>query len=115
MNGGSNPAAYEGVTFSVSYSDNGNSWTPLATLFGADISVDNYTRFAYRIPDRNARYVRWKLETSTKGNTRLNNIKITQNSGSDDSTSVSEYHPETFGIFPNPTNAVFHIHQGRAC
>ncbi len=111
--GGSNPSAYEGVTFTVSYSVDGQRWISLATIFSDDISTDNYTRFSYSIPEHVARYVRWTLQTSNKGNTQLNNIKITQHTGSEDSTSVTYFNSGTFGIYPNPTQSDFKIHLGR--
>lgn len=115
VNGGSNPAAYEGITFTVSYSTDGHNWTTLATLFSDDITVGEYTRFTYVITDHNARHLRWRLESSTKGNTQLNNIKITQynGNGDGDSTSVATYFPETFSIYPNPAKTSFSVHQGR--
>lgn len=111
--GGSNPSAYEGVIFTVSISADGQSWNPLATIFGDDISVDNFTRFAYTITDHSARYIRWALQSSNKGNTQLNNIKITQFDGMSDSTAVTDYNPGSFGIYPNPTQSDFKIHLGR--
>lgn len=109
---GASPASYDGVTFTISSSEDGSHWSPIATLYDADISTDNYTRFAYCISGSNVRYVRWKLESCNKGNTRLNNIRITKSTYSGDSTVISEYHPETFGVYPNPTSSVIHIHQG---
>lgn len=111
--GGSNPSAYEGVTFTVSHSADGQNWTPLASIFGDDISLDNFTRFSYTIPDHGARYIRWTLQASNKGNTQLNNIKITKHTDSGDSTAVADFNPETFGIYPNPTQTQFKIHLGR--
>jgi len=111
--GGSNPSAYEGVTFRVSYSVDGQTWSPLATIFGDEISLDNYTRFAYSITEHSARYIRWTLEAGTKGNTQLNNIKITQYNGTGDSTAITDFNPGTFGIYPNPTQSNFKIHLGR--
>lgn len=111
--GGSNPSAYEGVTFTVSYSVDGQNWTPLATIFGDDISVDNFTRFTYSIAEHGARYIRWTLQTSNKGNTQLNNIKITEHTGTGDSTAITNYNPSTFGIYPNPIQGYFRIHLGR--
>ena len=111
--GGSNPSAYEGVVFAVSYSVDGQSWAPLATIFGDEISVDSFTRFTYSITEHGARYVQWTLQSSLKGNTQLNNIKITQYPSTGDSTAVSDFNPDTFGIYPNPTKSDFKIHLGR--
>ena len=111
--GGSSPSAYEGVALTVSHSVDGQNWTPLATIFGDEISVSNYTRFEYSITEHGARYVRWTLQTSNKGNTQLNNIRITQHSSMGDSTTVTDFNPSTFSIYPNPTRSDFKIHLGR--
>lgn len=111
--GGSNTSAYEGVTFTVSYSVDGQSWTPLATIFGDDISVDNFTRFSYSISEHDARYIRWTLQASDKGNTQLNNIRITKFTEAGDSTAVADFNSGTFGIYPNPAQSDFKIHLGR--
>ena len=112
--GGSNPSAYEGITFQVSYSDNGTNWTPFATIFGDDISLDEFTRFEYTIAESNVRYVRWTLQSAQKGNTQLNNIRITQgqevNVGEENT--VNTYNPSIFCVYPNPTNYQFNIHTG---
>lgn len=110
---GSAPAAYEGVVFTISYSADSIQWAPMATLYDADISTSDYTRFTYRVPGSDTRYVQWKLENSTKGNTRLNNIRITQRGESGDSSGITDYHPETFGVYPNPTPSAFNIYVGR--
>ncbi len=112
-NSGSAPASYEGITIAVSYSENGLYWQPLATIFAVDIDINTFTRFAYCITDNSARYIRWKLETAIKGNTYLNNIKITKHTDTGDSTAVTIYHPETFGVYPNPTTGTFTVHVGR--
>ena len=111
--GGSNPSAYEGITFTVSLSADGQSWTPLATLFSDDISQNNFSRFSYSIPEHGARYVRWTLQTATKGNTRLNNIRITKYEGNGNGSDVAVFMPGTFSIYPNPTNSDFRLYTGK--
>lgn len=111
--GGSNPSAYEGITFTVSYSADSLNWTPLATIIGDNISVDNFTQFSYSITEHGARYVRWELQTADKGNTQLNNIRITKYTEPGDSTNVTDFNSCTFGIYPNPTKSDFKIHLGR--
>lgn len=112
--GGSNPSVYEGVCFVVSYSTNGTNWTPFATIFGDDISLEEFTRFEYTIADGDARYVRWTLQSAQKGNTQLNNIRITKapEGNPNEEDGVNTYNPNIFGVYPNPTPAAFHIHKG---
>ncbi len=113
VKGGGTPSAYEGVTFMISQSTDGHNWSPLATIYGADISVDEFTHFTYVISNHNINYLRWSLETSLKGNTQLNNIKITKHDGSEDSTATPSYGFSTFCVFPNPASGYFQIHKGR--
>ncbi|MBR3573489.1 MAG: chitobiase/beta-hexosaminidase C-terminal domain-containing protein [Bacteroidales bacterium] len=112
--GGSNPSAYEGVRFQVSYSEDGTNWTPFATIFGDDISVEEFTRFEYTIANGDARYVRWTLQSALKGNTQLNNLRITQNQGQNSGGSgiTNNYDTRIFEVYPNPNSGGFTIHKG---
>jgi len=112
-NTGGNSPSYEGIMMMVSSSSNGVDWQLLATIFAVDIDINTFTHFVYRIADTTARYVRWKLETAVKGNTYLNNIKITKNSDRNDSASVSSFQPELFGVYPNPTYGYFNVYFGK--
>lgn len=112
--GGSAPSAYEGIRLEVSYSVDSVTWTPFATIFGDDISLNEFTRFEYTITEGNARFVRWTLQSALKGNTQLNNIKITQGqeNNPNDGESINTYNPNIFGVYPNPTPSGFFIHKG---
>lgn len=113
-NGGSNPAAYEGIRFVVSQSADGSQWDNLITLTGADIVVDEFVRFDDLILNADTRFIRWKLEEAEKGNTQLNNIVITKQTDpvQQDTTAVLDYNLQSFAMYPNPTNGVLRFDTG---
>ena len=112
--GGTTPSAYEGIRLEVSYSSDSVTWTPFATIFGDDISLNEFTRFEYTITESDARFVRWALQSALKGNTQLNNIKITQKqeNNPNEGENINTYNPNIFGVYPNPTPSGFLIHKG---
>lgn len=108
--GGSNPAAYEGVQMELAESPDGQQWHPLAVLTENDISTDGYVRFTGYTLMQTTRYVRWKLLSSSKGNTQLNNITISQYSGGgSDSVPVISYDLPQVCVYPNPTSGLVSI------
>lgn len=109
--GGSTPAAYQDINLLVSQSADGQNWTSIATLSENDISVDDYTRFDNYSLQPGTRYIRWLLLAATKGNTQLNNIKITQYDGSD-TMNILDYNLQNFCLYPNPTSDRVNFYQG---
>ena len=102
--GGSNPAAYEGIQMEVAQSADGQLWSTLALLTESDISTDGFAHFDGYLLQQDTRYVRWKLLASTKGNTQLNNIAISQyDGGGGDSTATVAHSLVLVGLHPNPT------------
>lgn len=113
-NGGSNPAAYEGIQMEVAESADGQQWSTVALLTESDISTDGFAHFDGYVLDQNTRYVRWKLLASTKGNTQLNNIAIGRYSGGGgDSTTVISHTTPVVGLHPNPTLGYIGIYAGQ--
>lgn len=106
-NGGSNPAAYEGIVVEVDESPDGQSWTMVAHLTEYDISIDDYIHFTGYTLLPETRYVRWKLISAEKGNTQLNNIKIDRYVP--DSVAVLDYTDYPIAVYPNPTNDVLNV------
>ena len=112
--GGSNPAAYEGVTMEVAQSADGQQWNQVALLTENDISTDGFARFDGYQLNQNTRYVRWKLMASTKGNTQLNNIVISRYSGGGgDSTAVISRNAPVVSLHPNPTTRYISVFAGQ--
>lgn len=109
-NGGSGPAAYEGISMEVSQSVDGQHWSPVSILTENDILVEDFIHFTNIELQPLTRYVRWKLMSATKGNTQLNNIKITKMTA--DSVSVLDYNTYPIAIFPNPTSGHLSIQTG---
>ncbi len=113
-NGGSNPAAYEGIQMEVAESADGQQWSTVALLTESDISTDGFAHFDGYVLDQSTRYVRWKLLASTKGNTQLNNIAIGRYSGGGgDSTAVISHTTPVVGLHPNPTLGYIGIYAGQ--
>lgn len=110
--GGSSPVAYEGVQLEVAQSADGQSWNVVGLFSDSEISISDYTHFTGMSLSPEARYVRWKLNAATKGNTQLNNIVITKNNSSSDSTAVMNYLNVPFTCYPNPTNGSVNISTG---
>lgn len=109
-NGGSNPAAYEGIEMLVSESSDNLHWHDLATITENEIATENFVRFSDFSLQSDTRFIRWKLLSATKGNTQLNNIVITKKTESDeDSTPVSNYVCQNLRVFPNPTNDIIYL------
>ncbi len=108
MKGGSNPSAYEGIAFTVSQSPDGNNWTTVASHSETDIPTGTLSGFSHRLLN-DTRYIRWKLDNASKGNTMLNNIRITKSDGS----SVTEHRQAPLCIYPNPSNFSISVHTGR--
>lgn len=106
--GGSNPSAYEGIAFTVSQSPDGINWTTVASHSETDIPTGSLAGFSHRLLS-GTRYIRWKLDNAGKGNTLLNNIRITKSDGS----SVTEHLQAPLCIYPNPSNYAISVHTGR--
>ncbi len=106
--GGSNPSAYEGIAFTVSQSPDGSSWTTVATHNETDIPTGTLSGFSHRLLS-DTRYIRWKLDNAGKGNTLLNDIRITKSDGS----SVIDYRNFPICIYPNPSSYSITVHTGR--
>lgn len=106
-NGGSNPAAYEGIVVEVEESPDGQAWTLVAHLTEFDISIDDYIHFTGYSLQPETRYVRWKLISAEKGNTQLNNIKI--DSYVPDSVAVLDYVSLPIALYPNPTTEILNV------
>ena len=110
--GGSAPVSYEGIEFAVMQSADGQSWSLVGIFTDVEIPTADYARFTGMSLSPDTRYVRWQLNTATKGNTQLNNIVITQNEGNSDSTAVLDYMHTPFVCYPNPTNGLLNISDG---
>lgn len=111
---GSSPSAYEGIAFVVSQSPDGESWMELIRLTETEIELDDYAHFQH-IPLRSdTRYIRWRLDAATKGNTQLNNVVITRNldPGTGDTTVVLDYRRYPIALYPNPTSGILNVHRG---
>lgn len=106
--GGSSPSAYEGIAFTVSQSPDGSNWTTVAEHNENDIPTGSLTIFSHRLLS-NTRYIRWKLDNAGKGNTLLNDIRITKSDGS----AITEYRQAPLCIYPNPSNYSINVHTGR--
>lgn len=112
--GGSNPSAYQDIRILISQSDDGLDWIPITTVSEDEISTEDYTHFNGYDLRPATRYIRWKLMTATKGNTQLNNIKITRYDANDTTnTTVLDYNHQIFCLYPNPSSDIVHIHQGK--
>lgn len=106
--GGSNPSDYTGISFEISQSPNGQTWNPLLLLSEQNIDIDNYSSIGLKL-SHDARFLRWKLLSADKGNTQLNNIRITKSHGGADSTGIAAHSTSTFSIYPNPTSDILHL------
>ncbi len=106
--GGSNPSAYEGIAFTVSQSPDGNNWTALVTHRETEIPTGSLTGFSHRLRS-DTRYIRWRLDNAGKGNTLLNDIRITKSDGS----TVTDHGSFPLCIYPNPSNYTINVHTGR--
>ncbi|MEG1556269.1 MAG: chitobiase/beta-hexosaminidase C-terminal domain-containing protein, partial [Bacteroidales bacterium] len=76
--GGSSPQAYSGIRFNILQSSDGQQWNTLASLTEQDIPIENYETFPEYQIDRATRFIKWHLVEASKGNTQLNNIKISK-------------------------------------
>lgn len=109
-NGGSNPAAYEGIEMIVSESSDNVNWHDLATITENEIATENFVRFSDFRLHTDTRFIRWKLVSASKGNTQLNNIVITKKTETEeDSTPVVLYANPNLHIYPNPTKDILNI------
>lgn len=109
-NGGSNPAAYEGIEMLVSESSDNQHWHDLAIISENEIATENFVRFSNFRLQSDTRFIRWKLLSATKGNTQLNNIAITKKTESEeDSTPVANHIWQNLRIFPNPMNDIIYL------
>ena len=102
------PSAYNGITFLISESVNGQLWTTVATLNESDIGLEGFQHFGPYNLSGDTRYLRWMLASATSGNTQLNNITITARSNEgDDDTGLDP--PEISHIlpYPNPARTFF--------
>lgn len=112
-NGGSNPAAYEGILMEIAESADGQQWNVLRTLSENDISVEEFVLFNGFSFQTDTRFIRWKLLASSKGNTQLNNIVITKREDLlEDSTALLDYSQIPIAIYPNPTQNNLNIATG---
>lgn len=110
-NGGASPTGYEGIVMLISESPDNQTWTTVATLNSQNISVDAYAHFSNFSLHQDTRYIRWMLVSATKGNTQLNNIRISKFTGID-STAVLDYNLKALSVYPNPTHDNLYIDDG---
>lgn len=111
--GGSAPQVYEGISFIVSESTDAINWTTIASLTEVEIKTTDYTPF-YFVLNPESRHVKWQLVAATKGNTQLNNIRISKYKTPDipivipddtihsDTTYIEQVSVNIVEIYPNP-------------
>lgn len=121
-NGGSAPQGYEGITFEILESQDNENWQPLVSLSENEISNSQYVSFTVPL-SQETRYIKWFLAEATKGNTQLNNIKISKyeqtiidttiiDTTIIDTTYVLNYNDICINIYPIPTEQYLTVDAG---
>ncbi|MDR2979561.1 MAG: chitobiase/beta-hexosaminidase C-terminal domain-containing protein [Bacteroidales bacterium] len=107
-NGGTSPQSYEGIVMEVLESPDNENWYSLLSLTESEISTSQYNNFCTTLSPE-TKYVKWFLSQASKGNTQLNNIKISKHDGSivdttevTDTTFIVNFKIQDFKIHPNP-------------